>query len=328
MAGVSATTVSRVLSGKSYVSEETRQKVMEAVRKTGYSPNVMARSLKMGRSNTIALLVPDIQNLIFPMITRGVEDTARKNGYTIILCNTDEDSEVEENYINKMKTRLADGFIVCSMLPDSHHIRNLRREGFPLVLVNRFYPQDEGKIDIVAVDNYKASYHATDYLIRTGKKNIALALGRDKLYLYSERLRGYRAALEDHGISFREELIMRETTGNESFYNQTCRLMQSEYRPDAIFATSDPTAFVILHALHELEVKIPQEISVLGFDNVTLSAMVQPPLSTVAQPFYEMGVKAANNLIRQIQYKEAQGELPAPSTEFLAAELIIRNSIA
>lgn len=326
LAGVSATTVSRVLSGKSYVSEETKAKVMEAIQKTGYSPNVLAKGLKMGRSNTIALMVPDIQNLIFPMITRGVEDTARKNGFTIILCNTDEDSEVEKNYINKMKARLADGFVVCSMLPNSNHIRTLRSEGFPLVLVNRFYQRDEGKIDIVTVDNYKSAYNAVKYLIRTGHQKIALALGRDTLSLYSERLRGYRAALEDNGIPFREELVMRETTGSESFYNLTRTLMESEYRPDAIFSTSDPKAFVILHALHEMGIKIPQEVSLLGFDNVTLSAMVEPPLSTVAQPFYEMGVIATNNLIRQIRYKEEKGVLPPPSKEVLSTDLIVRGS--
>lgn len=326
MAGVSATTVSRVLSGKSYVSEDTKARVLEAIRKTGYSPNVLAKGLKMGSSNTIALMVPDIQNLIFPMITRGVEDTARKNGFTIILCNTDEDSEVEKNYINKMKARLADGFIVCSMLPGSNHIRNLRAEGFPMVLVNRFYPQDEGKVDIVSVDNYKSAYNAVKYLIRTGHQKIALAMGRENLSLYSERFRGYCAALEDNQIPYREELVMRETTGSDSFYNLTRQLMNSEYRPDAIFATSDPKAFVILHALHEMGVKIPQDVSLLGFDNVTLSAMVEPPLSTVAQPFYEIGAIAAGNLIRQIRYKEEKGTLPPASRELLPTDLIVRGS--
>ena len=326
LAGVSATTVSRVLSGKSYVSDDTRMRVMDAIQKTGYSPNVMAKGLKMGRTNTIVLMLPDIQNLIFPMITRGVEDAARQKNYTVILCNTDENSGVEKDYITAMKSRLVDGFIVSSILPNSIHIRNLRSEGFPLVLMNRYYAQDEGKIDIVAIDNYKAAYNGVRYLIGTGHKKIALALGRENLYLYTERYRGYREALLDNHIPYNENLVMREATGSSSFYSMVQALMNSEDRPDAIFATSDPKAFVILHALHEMGIRIPEDVSVLSFDNVTLSAMMEPPLSTVALPFYDIGVRATNNLIHQIQYKDENGVLPQPLKEILDTDLIIRAS--
>ena len=326
LAGVSATTVSRVLSGKSYVSDDTRMRVMDAIQKTGYSPNVMAKGLKMGRTNTIVLMLPDIQNLIFPMITRGVEDAARQKNYTVILCNTDENSGVEKDYITAMKSRLVDGFIVSSILPNSIHIRNLRAEGFPLVLMNRYYAQDEGKIDIVAIDNYKAAYNGVRYLIGTGHKKIALALGRENLYLYTERYRGYREALLDNHIPYNENLVMREATGSSSFYSMVQALMNSEDRPDAIFATSDPKAFVILHALHEMGIRIPEDVSVLSFDNVTLSAMMEPPLSTVALPFYDIGVRATNNLIHQIQYKDENGVLPQPLKEVLDTDLIIRAS--
>lgn len=326
LAGVSATTVSRVLSGKSYVSDDTRMRVMDAIQKTGYSPNVMAKGLKMGRTNTIVLMLPDIQNLIFPMITRGVEDAARQKNYTVILCNTDENSGVEKDYITAMKSRLVDGFIVSSILPNSIHIRNLRAEGFPLVLMNRYYAQDEGKIDIVAIDNYKAAYNGVRYLIGTGHKKIALALGRENLYLYTERYRGYREALLDNHIPYNENLVMREATGSSSFYSMVQALMNSEDRPDAIFATSDPKAFVILHALHEMGIRIPEDVSVLSFDNVTLSAMMEPPLSTVALPFYDIGVRATNNLIHQIQYKDENGVLPQPLKEILDTDLIIRAS--
>lgn len=249
-----------------------------------------------------------------------------KKNYTVILCNTDENSGVEKDYISTMKSRLVDGFIVGSMLPNSIHIRNLRTEGFPLVLINRFYAKDEGKIDIVAIDNFKAAYNAVRYLIGSGHKKIALALGRENLYLYNERHRGYRAALEDHNIPYNENLVMREATGSSSFYSMTQALMNSENRPDAIFATSDPKAFVILHALHEMGIRIPKDVSVLSFDNVTLSGMVEPPLSTVAQPFYDIGVRATNNLIHQIQYKDEKGVLPQPLKELLETDLIIRAS--
>ena len=152
VAGVSVSTVSRVLNGKSYVNEETRKIVTEAIRKTNYQPNALAQSLKMGRSNTICLMIPSIENLMFPKLTRGVEDEARKNGMTVFLCNTDEDAAIEKSYLETMKQRWIDGFIVCSLSSDAPHIRSLRDEGYPLVLVNRFEESDIGKVDTVIIN--------------------------------------------------------------------------------------------------------------------------------------------------------------------------------
>lgn len=328
LAGVSPSTVSRVLSGNDYVNAETRQRVLKAIEQTGYTPNSLAASLKKGTSNTICLFVPSIQNMIFPIITRGVEDTARKNGFTVVLCNTDEDCEVEKEYIGKMKTRWIDGFIMCGMIPKAEYVRDLRKEGFPLVLVNRFEPQDEGKMDIVSVDNFRAAYDATEYLIRTGRRRIAFAMGAEELWFYRERRRGYRAALEDHGISYQENFVMCETTKDEGFYYRTQELMRlpKEKRPDAVFCSSDPKAFDVLHALHDAGIRIPKEVSVMGFDNVELSAIIEPPLTTVHQPLYEMGVAAADRLIREIRYKEKNGTLPQPVHEVMDTTLIVRKS--
>ena len=168
VAGVSVSTVSRVLNGKSYVNEETRRIVTEAIRKTNYQPNALAQSLKMGRSNTICLMIPSIENLMFPKLTRGVEDEARKNGMTVFLCNTDEDAAIEKSYLETMKQRWIDGFIVCSLSSDAPHIRSLRDEGYPLVLVNRFEESDIGKVDTVTSDNFQIGYDATRYLARIG----------------------------------------------------------------------------------------------------------------------------------------------------------------
>lgn len=326
LAGVSASTVSRVLNGKSYVNETTRQKVMEAVQKTNYRPNVLAKSLKMGRSNTICLMVPSIQNLIFPEIARGVEDVARRNGFTVVLCNTDEDAAVEKAYIEKMKTRWIDGFVVCSNIGEADHICALRVEGFPLVLVNRFEERDINVLDTVAVDSFQAAYDAVQYLVHTGHRRIALAYGREELYFYRERYRGYCQALSDAGLPYEEALVMRESSGVDSFYRLTQEVMRLPQPPDAIFTTSDPKAFVVMHALHDMGVRIPEDVSVLGFDNVSLSSMVEPPLSTVAQPLYDMGAVAAKNLIHQIRYKEKNGELPPPVRNVLGVDLIVRRS--
>lgn len=326
VAGVSISTVSRVLNGKSYVNEETRRRVLDAVEQTHFRPNALAQGLKIGRSNTICLMVASISNLMIPLIVRGVEDTARKSGYSVVLCNTDEDETIERSYIEMMKTRLTDGFIICSAYGTQRSIYNLENQGFPLVLVNRYRPEDVNKMNIVSVDNYRAGYDATGYLIQTGHRRIAFAYGREELFLYRERYRGYCDALKDAGIPYDDSLVMRETNGNECFDRLTRDLMELPQPPDAIFASSDPKAFVIMHALHDLGKKIPEDVAVLGFDNVSMASMVEPPLSTMAQPFYEMGCMAAKCLLSQIKHKAETGDLPAPMLSVMDSHLIIRRS--
>lgn len=326
LAGVSVSTVSRVLNGKTYVNEDTRKIVMEAIRKTNYQPNALAQSLKMGRSNTICLMIPSIENMMFPKLTRGVEDEARKNGMTVFLCNTDEDAVIEKSYLETMKQRWIDGFIVCSLGSDAPHIRSLRDEGYPLVLVNRFEESDIGQVDTVAADNFQIGYDAVRYLVRTGHRRVAIVCGREELLLYRERLRGYCKALEDSGLPVRQEMILREDSGNDGFYYQIREMVMQGEKPDAIFCTSDPKAFVVMHALHDLGLRIPEDVAVLGVDNVSMSAMVEPPLSTISQHLYDMGMTAAKSLIRQIEYKDKYGELPKPQRIIMNSDLIVRRS--
>ena len=325
--GVSPSTVSRVINGKSYVNEATRQKVQDMLARTGYQSNALAKSLKLRRSNTICLMLPSIDNLIFPAITRGVEAVARKHGFMVVLCNTDEDCEAENVYIEKMKARWIDGFLLCCNAGHHSSGRKLREEGFPVVIANRFTEEDVRVVDTVAVDNFRAAYTATRYLLRSGRRRIALAYGREELFLYRERYGGYCQALQDAGVPYDDRLVLREVNnGTDSFYQLTRNAMALPDPPDAFFATSDPKAFVILHALHELGVRIPEQVSVMGFDNVGLSSMVEPPLSTISQPLREIGVAAAKSLIRQIEYKDKNGELPPPVQTVLDVDLIIRGS--
>ena len=325
-AGVSVSTVSRVINGKSYVNEATRQKVLAMADKINYQPNFLAKSLKMGRTNTICLLLPSIENLIFPAITRGVEEEARKHGFNVILCNSDEDEQSERAYIEKMKTYWVDGFILCSGNGISKCAHELRDEGIPVVKVNRFTESDIGTVDTVAVNNYESAYRATQYLIRSGHSRIALAHGTDELYFYRERHRGYCQALADAGIAYDDALVLREIDGPESFYQLTRQAMAMADPPDAFFATSDPKAFVILHALHDMKLQVPEDVAIMGFDNVALSSMVEPPLSVISQPLRDMGAAAARNLIRQIQYKAEHAQLPPPESLVLNTDLIIRRS--
>ncbi|MCH3918385.1 MAG: LacI family transcriptional regulator [Spirochaetia bacterium] len=322
-AGVSISTVSRVLADKQCVQEKTRQRVFETAKRLGYVPNELAKSLKTGTSNTIALMIPSIQNMIYPDIVRGVEDIARKYGFIVILCNTDEDCTIEQSYITKLRTHWIEGFVVASMMADSTHIVQLHESGFPVVLACRYYGEN---MDAVLIDNVKAAFDATQYLIRTGRKKIAFAQGRSDLAVYTDRFEGYKQALAVHDIPFDPRLVIQETQDLNSLYYYTQKLVRSSARPDAIFASNDQRALIIQRALHDEHILIPKEIAVLGFDNVEISSLAEPPLSTVSQPLYRIGALAAKRLIHQINYRRKYGKMDEPLVDILPTDIIIRSS--
>lgn len=325
--GVSASTVSRVLNGKSYVKEETRRKVMEAVEANKFRPNLLAKSLKQGDMKTICLMIPSYGNLIFPSIMRGVSSIATQNSYTTFFGITDEREKTEGRIYNEMRNRQVDGFIICSAKGDESPVYRLREEGVPIVLVNRYKKEDEGRLDTISIDNYKAGYVSTQYLIRSGRKKIAIACGDPELFLYTERFRGYCDALRDAGMEQNPNLILQEPAeGQDGFYNITKRIMLSGDAPDAFLATADSKAFVIMRALHDLKLRIPGDVAVMGIDNVELAAYMEPALTTLAQPLTEMGEEAMNMLLRQIQFKKEHGRLPEPENRILDFDLLVRRS--
>ena len=307
--GVSASTVSRVLNGKSCVREETRKRVMDAVKQSNFRPNLLARSLKQGDPRTICMMIPSYGNLIFPRLMRGVNKIAMRNGYTTFLGIT------------------VGGFVIFSARGDESAVYRLREEGVPAVMVNRYRKEDIGRLETISIDNYRAGYVSTQYLIRSGRRRIAIACGDPALFLYTERYRGYCDALWDAGLEVDPALVMQEPAeGQDGFYNLTKRLMLSEKVPDAFLATSDPKAFIIMHALHDLKLRIPRDVAVMGIDNVELSAYMEPPLSTLAQPLTRIGEEAMDMLLRQIEYKKEHGRLPSPENRILDFDLLIRKS--
>lgn len=320
LAGVSISTVSRVLSdGEHYVKESTRKKVMDAVEELRYAPGVVARRAKGGRANNIGFFIPSIENEMFPPMIRGAEDFLRKKGYNVILCNIDDDLEVEKYYVNKLRDNYVDGFIVCSMLAGSDSIRQLHEEGFPVVLVSRYYGE---KMHSVIIDNHQAAYDATNYLTRTGHKHIAIVLGRGDLNIYGQRFEGYKDALKNAGIEFDEQLVIHENSGDNGLYQGVTELLKSNTKIDAIFATNDHKAIITMKAVNDLGLKMPDDISVLGFDNIKISTMLNPALSTVSQPFYEMGKLAAKKVFNLIN----EDGVVDPVIDVLDTEVIIRKS--
>lgn len=318
LAGVSPSTVSRALSGKVPVDGETKKKVMEAVEALNYKPNVLAKGLKEGRTNTIGLVLPNIQNPIFPYVARGVEDVARQNGYTVILCNTDESKDIELDYINKLKNRWVDGFIFATAVRDATHILDLKDEGVPVVLLVR---NIDNKVDAVIIDNFKAAYEGTCYLIELGYKSIAFINGNPELSLYRERLAGYKSALKENNIPIDDRLIVQNVEKMEEAYNVTSALLDGGIMPDAIFAASDPKAYGAMGALRDKNINIPNDIALMGFDDLDTSKYMNPSLTSISQPCYKMGTAAMLRLTELIEGKDVK-----PKVDTFDAHIVKRDS--
>jgi LacI family transcriptional regulator len=319
LAGVSTSTVSRAISGNTPVDQETKLRVMESVKALNYEPNALAKGLKEGKTNSIALIIPNIRNYLFPSVARGVEDYARKCGFSVILCNTDEDLEVEKKYLLKMKKRFVDGFIFATAGEESNHIVELKKSGVPVVLLVRHIQEE---IDAVIINNFKSAYNAVSYLIDRGNKKIAIINGSEKLALYRDRFNGYKKALEDNNLVIDERLISKYSSETSNGYEAMNNMLNNGVKPDAVFATNDAMALAAMRAIKDFGLKIPEDISIIGFDNLEFTPLFDPPLSTVAQPLYEMGEMAAKKLISIIKRKRNF----KPVVDVIETELIIRKS--
>jgi DNA-binding LacI/PurR family transcriptional regulator len=319
-AGVSISTVSRALSGKVIVDPQTKKRVLQVVRELNYQPNALAKGLKEGSSKTIGLIIPDIKNLVFPATIRGISEVAKKYGYTVVLCNTDEDLDTERFYIQNLRQRLVDGLIFSTATNASTHIVELKETGYPVVLLFRHL---EEIVDAVIIDNLKGSYQATKFLLDRGYRRIALINGTMELDLYQQRFAGYQKALGEWGLSVDPELIIHEIKGWEDGYRAMQEIWRRGSWPDAVFATSDPKAMGIMKAIREKGLNVPKNVAVMGYDGLEMSELMDPPLATMAQPFYDAGVKAAERLIKLISSKRKL----RPIIEKLEARLVIRESV-
>lgn len=319
LAKVSTSTVSRVLGGKVFVDEDTKNRVLRAMDELHYHPNPLARALREKRTNTFALLVPGIENQIWPLVARGVENIARKNDYSVILCNTDNDVKVEKQYLARLQRRWVDGIIIAPAQDDEPYLTELAQSGFPVVQVIRGL---ENGMDAVMMDNFRIAYDAVEYLYKTGHRHIAIASGRQELNLYRRRLEGYRQALTDLGLDQDERLVIQEIKELNNLYRLTRQRLEEGVPIDAVVATSDPKAIVVMRAIRDAGKRIPEDISVIGMDDIETSSFFEPRLTTMAQPFIQIGELAAKKLIFHIDHPDDY----APVTDVLHHELIIRKS--
>ncbi len=319
-AGVSTSTVSRALSGKTVVDPDTKKRVLQAVRDLNYQPNALAKGLKEGCTKTIGLVIPNLRNLLFPAAIRGITDVAKKHGYTLVLCNTDDDLEAEKLDVQNLRKRLVDGLIFSTATVASSYLLQLKENGYPIVLLIRHL---DDALDSIIIDNYQGGYQATRFLLERGYRKIAIINGTMDLDLYRQRFAGYRAALAEMDIPFNDQLVVDDVIGWEDGCQAMLKLLDEGVMPDAVFGTSDPKAMGVIKALKERKLRVPEDVAVIGYDNLDMSQLLDPPLTTMSQPFYEAGSRAAERLIKLINNKVRS----KPIVQKLQAELLVRQSV-
>jgi len=326
-ANVNTSTVSRALSGSPKVSEETRARILKCAEELGYQPNFLAKGLRERRTRILGLVISSILNPSVTGIVRGVGDAAIKRGYVFVLCDVDNDAQNEKKYLDTLQSICADGILVATANDSSDYLLRLKRSNCPIVLLVR---ELEEHFDVVCVDNRQSSYKAVKYLLDTGCKDIAIVNGPQNLHLYRERFQGYCNALEEFGIARNDRLIWGFSghTGQD-FYEGTLQKLKCSPRPDAILAASGPMGSSgphILRAVKEMGMCVPNDISIIGFDDLVENAITDPPLTIVSQPFYDIGRTATDRLIDKIENKGPSGkDLPRCAT-LLNTEFIVRGT--
>lgn len=327
-ARVSITTVSHVINQTRFVSEELSDRVYSAMRELDYQPNILARSLRSGRTKTIGLVIPDISNLFFAEISRKIEDKGFELGYNVILCNTDEDISKEQRYINVLISKQVDGIIFFSTCGSSGITKNLIESELPLVVADRETVGIDA--DVVLIDNEKGGFEATRYLISLGHKKVACISGPSLITPSAQRVAGYMEALREADIPFNEAFLRMGNFRFEGGKAEMIKLLTLPNPPTAVFVCNDMMAVGAILAINSSGKRVPGDFSIVGFDNTTLSNFIYPPLTTVSQPIREMADLIVELLIEKINIKENQKRdkelLPVYKKIVLDTKLVIRES--
>lgn len=316
--GVSYATVSRALNGRSGVNEDTRQMIIAEAKKMGYQPNAIARGLVMKQTNTIGLVIPDITNPFFPEIARGVEDAANEFGYTVFLCNTNWNRNKEMTYLKVLQEKRVDGIIMTPVSDDDEDLFDSITT--PLVFISRI--PNEPNDSYVVIDNIRGGFLATKHLLESGYKKVAYIGGKSEVHSNSERLEGYKMALNLYRYKIDESLIVNGSFKSESGYEIAKKLLESENRPDSIFAGNDVIALGVLQCLKEYDINIPEEFGIIGFDDIPFASYPQIRLSTISQPKYQMGKCAMEILVNHIKEKPVKDLKKV----ILEPELVVRGT--
>ena len=305
-AGVSASTVSRVVNGDSRISSKTRNKVLACMKKLGYQVNNVARSLKTNKTLTVGFISPELTNDVFMNIAKGAEDEFRKHGYNIIICNSNENVEDEKDRINLLIQKCVDGMIIMPASPEGKHFNKIRASGRPVVLVDRLTEDFES--DAVLVDNINGSYSAVEFLINKGYRRIGFIGGDMRLTSATERYEGYRRALTDYCISIENNIVKFGDYHVESGYTIMKELMELTDPPKCVFISNYYMHLGAMKYLLEKRANADKNITIAAFDDMEFSGILGLSSVRVAQPMLEIGSRAAQLLLSRIEGEE----LPFP----------------
>jgi DNA-binding LacI/PurR family transcriptional regulator len=323
IARVSLGTVSHVLNESATVREPLRRRVMDAVAAVGYQPSQLARGLRRDKTNMIGMIIPDVTNPFFPAVVRGAEDMAFANGLRLVLCNTDNDHSKEIIHLKELRTYLPSGLIVIpSNFSDlTVQAEFYRRSGTAVVVVDRL-PRDWNG-DTVTADNEEGAYEAGKYLIRLGHRRLAVIAGPQHLSNARSRVKGFKRALREQKVVIGPEYIQEASFDRHGGYAKAMVLLRMIPRPTAIFASNDMMALGALLAFRQSGIRCPEDISLIGFDDLDLAETTNPALSSVSQAGYQMGTTAARILVDRVR-----GDDGPFKHVILETALRIRESVA
>ncbi len=325
-AGVSISTVSRVMNGSKPVSPELEKRVYEAVKQMDYKPNSIARSLILNKTNLIGVVVPDVSNSFHAQLLSGIEAYAAEAEYGVIICNVYRSWEKQQKYFNLMLERHVDGIILLHDNTLEELAAFQKISNTPILFAS--VPIKGSEIPFVGIDEVKAAYDAVCHLIAKGHREIGLIRG-ECYALGTLRGEGYRRALEDNGIPFREEIVVHRPSGVEYGYQAMEELLKLESHPSAVFCVSDEIAVGALDCVLDRGLRVPEDISLIGFDDIDLSQVVRPKLTTVHQPIHEIGRESARLLIDLIERKgKTAGKSGTPeAAEEICTRIILDHSL-
>jgi LacI family transcriptional regulator len=323
-ADVSPTTVSLALNNNPRISSETRKKILRIAKSLNYQPNLVARNLVGKKSHTLGLIITTILNPFYPELAKGIEDKAMELGYNIILCSTNYDLKLERYSIDILRSKGVDGIIFSSVEVNDFNIRPLIEDHFPFVLVNRRIHNRllDKKLDYVVQDNVSGGYLAVEHLLKLGHRRIGVITGGLNVSTAVERTDGAKKALKDWGIKFEPDLLIECTFSKELAYEATRRFISMRKPPTAIFAENDFMAVGAREALLEAGLRIPKDIALVGFDDISIAALKGVELTTINSRKYEMGSMGLQILIEKIEDREAS----MVNQIILQPELVIRKS--
>jgi len=321
LAGVSTATVSRALNGTGRIAPATRRAIDDAVAQLGYRPNTIARSLVTKSSQTIAFLLPDITNPFYASLVGAIQERALREDYAMLLCTTEGNAEREEQYLNLLRTKQVDGALVDGLVLPPDRIARFVEDGFPIVCLDR--DVDSPSVPLVQVDNRLGAQTATEHLLALGHRRIAHVTGAAHLRISEERLAGYELALAGVGIPRDPRFVAKGDFTEMGGYAATRSLLESGVAFTALFAANDLSAIGAMNALSESGRRVPDDVSVVGFDDIRLAGFMTPTLTTIRQPAAEIGARATEILIGLIG-----GGIASTLRHLLQPELVIRSSTA